>query len=42
MWAEYAEVCDYAPLADLPEARDLFAEFAPLSIEEPLRPELSP
>ena len=30
MWARYAEVCDYAPLKDLPEAGDLFAQFQPI------------
>ncbi|QKJ30814.1 hypothetical protein HQ865_14005 [Mucilaginibacter mali] len=31
MWAEYAEVCDYVPLNELPETHGLFAEFTPLS-----------
>jgi quinol monooxygenase YgiN len=31
MWAEFAEVCDYTPLKDLPEAAGLFAEFTPLN-----------
>jgi hypothetical protein len=30
MWGEFAEVCDYTPLKDLPEAANLFAEFSPL------------
>jgi hypothetical protein len=30
LWARYAEVCDYLPLADLAEAKDLFAHFQPL------------
>ncbi len=30
MWARYAEVCDYIPLRDLPEAADMFAEFKPV------------
>ena len=30
LWAEFAEVCDYLPLADLPEAGELFAAFEPL------------
>jgi len=42
MWAEYADVCDYVPLAEIPEARALFAEFEPISTDEALRPELSP
>lgn len=27
MWAEYAKVCDYVPVADLEEAKQLFSEF---------------
>lgn len=27
MWQEYAEVCDFVPLGQLPEAQDLFAQF---------------
>lgn len=42
MWAEYGETCEYVPLAEVPETRQLFAEFAPLGVGEPLRPELSP
>lgn len=42
MWDEYAEVCDYVPLAELAEATQLFAEFEPLSFGEELHPELSP
>jgi len=30
MWAEFAEVCDYVPLCDLPETKGLFAEFTPI------------
>ena len=32
MWASYAEVCDYVPLRELPEAAQLFAQFAPLDL----------
>jgi hypothetical protein len=32
MWGRYAEVCDYSPLADLPEAKDLFAQFTPIDL----------
>ena len=32
MWARYAQVCDYVPLRDLPEAAELFARFAPLDL----------
>ena len=28
MWQEYAQVCDYVPLSQLPECSELFAEFA--------------
>jgi len=30
MWGEYAEVCDYVPLNQLPESASMFAEFASL------------
>ena len=30
MWTEFAEVCDYVPLSELPETKGLFAEFTPL------------
>jgi hypothetical protein len=30
LWNRYAEVCDYIPLAEVPEATHLFSEFAPL------------
>ena len=30
MWIEYAEVCDYIPVGDVPEAKNLFSEFTPL------------
>ncbi len=42
MWDEYAAVCDYVPLAELPEARTLFAEFDPLPSARELHPEFSP
>jgi hypothetical protein len=29
LWERYAAICDYLPLAQLPEASDLFAEFTP-------------
>lgn len=31
MWGEFAVVCDYLPLSQLPEAQALFAEFILLS-----------
>jgi hypothetical protein len=30
LWGEYAAVCDYVPLYQLPEAREMFATFAPI------------
>ena len=30
MWESFAEVCEYAPVADVPEAENLFSEFTPL------------
>ncbi len=30
LWARYAEVCDYTPLRDLPEAAQVFATFKPM------------
>ena len=38
MWARYAEVSDYTPLKDLPEAADLFAQFAPIDLGPRLTP----
>lgn len=32
LWARYGEVCDYVPLADLPEASEMFAHFRPLDL----------
>jgi hypothetical protein len=31
MWGEFAEVCDYIPLNQLPETANLFAGFTPLN-----------
>jgi hypothetical protein len=31
LWARYAEVCEYVPLKELPEAGHMFAQFRPLS-----------
>jgi hypothetical protein len=42
MWDEYARVSDYIPLAEITEARDLFAEFEPFAPAAELHPELSP
>ena len=30
MWQDYAEVCDYVPIGEVPEAAELFSEFAPV------------
>jgi len=30
MWGEYARVCEYVPVGDLSEAKNLFSEFTPL------------
>ena len=29
LWVRYADVCDYVPLKELPEAAELFATFKP-------------
>ncbi len=29
MWARFAEVCEYVPVATVPEAAQLFSEFTP-------------
>ncbi len=28
MWAEFGQACDYLPIADLPEAQQMFSPFA--------------
>ena len=30
LWARFAAVCDYVPVAEVPEASRLFSEFAPI------------
>ncbi len=30
MWDRYAEVCDYIPVAQVPEAAEMFSQFSPL------------
>jgi quinol monooxygenase YgiN len=42
MWAEYEEVCDYVPLAQVHEGQDMFAEFEPMTMDQELHPEFSP
>jgi hypothetical protein len=32
LWQRYAEVCEYVPLNTLPEAAQLFADFAPVDL----------
>ena len=32
MWDEYANCCDYAPLVELAEAKDLFCQLTPLDL----------
>lgn len=31
LWEQYSRVCDYVPLAQVPEAADLFSAFTPLA-----------
>jgi quinol monooxygenase YgiN len=32
MWEQYAGVCDYVPVAQVPEAAQLFSEFTPVEV----------
>lgn len=32
MWAEYAQVCEYVPVGELPEAADFFSSFTPFEV----------
>jgi hypothetical protein len=32
MWERYGAVCDYVPLNELPEAKDMFAQFEPIEL----------
>lgn len=32
LWARYAAVCDYLPLNELPEAKDMFAQFESIEL----------
>ncbi len=32
MWERYGAVCHYVPLNELPEARDMFAQFEPIEL----------
>ncbi len=33
MWGEYGKVCEYVPLSQIPEAAQLFSEYAPLDVQ---------
>jgi quinol monooxygenase YgiN len=33
LWEEFGAACDYVPLASLPEAQEMFANFEPVSIK---------
>ena len=35
MWEEYGKVCDLVPVAQVPEAAQLFSEFAPFAVMVP-------
>jgi len=37
MWGRFFACCDAIPLAELAEAGNMFAEFTPVSFEEPPR-----
>ncbi len=32
MWEKYGEVCDFATIGDLPEAKQMFSPFAPVDL----------
>lgn len=32
LWARYAAVCDYVPLHELAETKDMFAQFEPIDL----------
>lgn len=32
MWEQYAGVCDYVPVAQVPEAGQIFSEFTPVTV----------
>ena len=38
LWQRYAEVCEYVPLASVPEAAHLFSEFSPVQSHGPAVP----
>ena len=33
VWEEYRHVCDYVPLARIPEDSQMFSEFTPVRVE---------
>jgi hypothetical protein len=34
MWEAYGKVCDYVPIAQVPEASQMFSEFTPVEVTE--------
>lgn len=34
MWGRFGEACDYVPLADLEEAKQIFTSFEPVNFDE--------
>jgi uncharacterized protein (DUF1684 family) len=32
MWEEYSAVCDYLPVAQVPEASQMFSDFTPIAV----------
>jgi quinol monooxygenase YgiN len=36
MWEEYGKVCDYVPVAHVPEASEMFANFTPFDVKLPV------
>lgn len=32
MWKQYAKVCEYVPIGDVPEASQMFSEFTPFAV----------
>ena len=33
MWEQYGKVCDYIPVAQVPEASQLFSDFTPVDVD---------
>jgi hypothetical protein len=34
MWEAYGKVCDYVPIAQVPDASQMFSEFTPVEVTE--------